>query len=89
MILVGWIGHRIQAWGMAAEPAQLHASLAMSVQPIAIMSMKRWKICYRIGASQYYYRIVEAVSQADANKIFDAEMPGAQRCGSAQTLRNQ
>ncbi|WP_180365287.1 hypothetical protein [Candidatus Synechococcus spongiarum] len=51
--------------------------------------MRRWTIRYRIGASQYYSRIVEAPSQADANRIFDAEMPGAQRCGSAQPLRNR
>lgn len=53
------------------------------------MTMRRWKIRYRIGMSQYHSRIVEAPSQSDANKIFDAEMPGAQRCGSAQPLGNR
>lgn len=48
------------------------------------MAMKRWKIRYRVGSSTYHSRIVLAISQADANKIFDVEMPGAQRCGSAQ-----
>ena len=52
------------------------------------MPMRRWKIRYRIGMSQYYDRIVEAPSQADANRIFDAEMPGTRRCGSAQTVAN-
>ena len=50
------------------------------------MPMRRWTIRYRLGTSQYHSRIVEALSQADANKIFDAEMPGAQRCGSAQLI---
>lgn len=54
----------------------------------ATMPMRRWKIRYRIGRSQYYERIVEAPSQADANRIFDAEMPGARRCGSAQPRAN-
>ena len=52
------------------------------------MAMKRWEVRYRIGASQYHSRIVEALSQADANRIFDAEMPGAQRCGSARLIGN-
>jgi len=56
--------------------------------PVKPMTMRRWKIRYRIGMSPYHSRIVEAFSQADANKIFDAEMPGAQRCGSAQPLNN-
>lgn len=50
------------------------------------MPMRRWTIRYRIGTSQYHSRTVEALSQADANKIFDAEMPSAQRCGSAQLI---
>jgi len=52
------------------------------------MPMRRWTIRYRIGMSQYHSRVVEASSQADANRIFDAEMPGARRCGSAQPRAN-
>lgn len=51
--------------------------------------MRKWKIRYRIGTSPYHSRIVEARSQADAHKIFDAEMPGARCCGSAQPTGNQ
>ena len=50
------------------------------------MPMKRWTIRYRIGASPYHFRSVEAFSQGDAHKVFAAEMPGAQRCGSAQPV---
>ena len=49
--------------------------------------MKRWSIRYRIGTSTYHCRIVSALSQSDANRIFDAEMPNATRCGSAQIIR--
>ncbi|MYG64741.1 MAG: hypothetical protein F4158_09385 [Synechococcus sp. SB0675_bin_7] len=59
------------------------------VQPVTTMPMRRWKIRYRIGASPYHSRIVDALSQADANRIFDAEMPAAQRCGSAQPLAHE
>ena len=52
------------------------------------MPMRRWTIRYRIGVSPYHSRIVEACSQADAHRIFAAEMPGAQRCGSAQPVGN-
>ena len=60
--------------------------MGIPVQPMTIMPMRRWIIRYRIGTSPYHSRIVEALSQADANKIFDAEMPGARRCGSAQPV---
>ena len=56
---------------------------------MATMTTRRWTIRYRIGVSPYHCRIIEALSQADAHKIFDAEMPGAQRCGSAQPLGNR
>ena len=39
--------------------------MGVCVQP---MPMRRWEIRYRIGMSQYHSRIVEALSQADANK---------------------
>ena len=68
------------------RPAQPHGTMGIPVQPMTTMPMRRWAIRYRIGTSPYHSRIVEALSQADANKIFDAEMPGAQRCGSAQPV---
>ena len=58
--------------------------MGLPAQPVA---MRRWTVRYRIGTSQYYSRTVEALSQADANRIFDAEMPNARRCGSAQPFR--
>ncbi|KKZ10887.1 MAG: hypothetical protein TE42_09260 [Candidatus Synechococcus spongiarum SP3] len=61
--------------------------MGVSVQPVGTMTTGRWTVRYRIGTSQSYDRIVDAPSQADANKIFDAEMPNAQRCGSALPLR--
>ena len=58
-------------------------------QATVTMPMRRWTIRYRIGTSPYYSRIVEAHSQADAHRIFAAEMPDAQRCGSAQPVRDR
>ena len=63
--------------------------MGIPVEAMATMPMRRWTIRYRIGVSPYHSRIVEARSQADAHRIFAAEMPGAQRCGSAQPLGNQ
>ena len=51
------------------------------------MSMKKWEIRYKLQQQgKYFFRIVEAAYQHEANRIFDAEMPNAIRCGSARSL---
>ena len=51
--------------------------------------MKKWEIRYKLEKSgKYFFRKVDAVYQHEANKIFDAEMPSAMRCGSARSLKS-
>ena len=51
--------------------------------------MKRtWEVRYKLTTptGKYFFRRVEATYQHEANKIFDAEMPNAHRCGSARPV---
>ena len=51
------------------------------------MTMRKWEVRYKLQQQgKYFFRTVEAVYQYEANKIFDAEMPNAIRCGSARSL---
>ena len=51
------------------------------------MSMKKWEVRYKLQQQgKYFFRIVEAVYQHEANRILDAEMPNAIRCGSERSL---
>ena len=49
--------------------------------------MKTWEVRYKLDKNgKYFFRTVNAVYQHEANKIFDAEMPNAIRCGSAKKI---
>tara|TARA_A100000172_G_C3038912_1_gene109637 strand:+ start:632 stop:781 length:150 start_codon:yes stop_codon:yes gene_type:complete len=49
--------------------------------------MKKWQIRYLLApGGKYFFRNVDAVYQHEANKIFDAEMPNAIRCGGARAV---
>ena len=51
------------------------------------MALRKWEIRYKLQQQgKYFFRTVEAVYQHEANKIIDAEMPNAIRCGSARSL---
>ena len=46
--------------------------------------MRTWEIRYKLTkvGGKYFIKRVNATYQYEANKVFDAEMPGAFRCGS-------
>lgn len=49
--------------------------------------MKKWEVRSKLQQQgKYFFRIIEAVYQHAASKIFDAEIPNAIRCGSASNL---
>ena len=50
--------------------------------------MRTWEIRYKLTkvGGKYFFKRVNATYQHEANKIFDAEMPGAYRCGSARPI---
>ena len=49
--------------------------------------MKKREVRYKLQQQgKYFFRIVEALYQHEANKIFDAEMPNAYRCGAARAV---
>ena len=51
------------------------------------MTIRTWEIRYKLQQQgKYFFRRVDAVYQHEANKIFDAEMPNAIRCGSARSV---
>ena len=51
------------------------------------MTLRKWEIRYKLQQQgKYFFRKVDAVYQHEANKIFDAEMPNAIRCGSARSI---
>ena len=52
------------------------------------MTLRKWEIRYKLQQQgKYFFRIVVATYQHEANKIFDADMPSAIRCGSARAIR--
>ena len=52
------------------------------------MTIRTWEIRYKLQQQgKYFFRRVDAVYQHEANKIFDAEMPSAIRCGSARSVQ--
>lgn len=53
--------------------------------------MKRFEVTYRLPTTgtKYHKTIVEADNQVFANKIFDAQIPSANRCGNAREMHNQ
>jgi len=49
--------------------------------------LKDWKCRYRLpGSTKYYYKVVQALYQHEAKKIFEAEMPSATLCGNPTPL---
>ena len=54
-----------------------------------ILTMRSWEIRYKLTklGGKYFFKTVNATYQHEANKIFDAEMPGAHRCGSARPVK--
>ena len=51
------------------------------------MQMKRWEIRYQLpGSTKYQFQHVQAISQNEANRLFDADHPNVRRCGSARQL---
>jgi len=48
-----------------------------------------WQIKYKLGqSSKYYYKVVEAISQNEAHKIFDHSYPALKRIGGATLVRS-
>ena len=47
--------------------------------------MRTWEIGYKLTkvGGKYFFKRVNATYQHEANKNFNAEMPGAYRCSSA------